>query len=134
MVTIALIVMVGSLLGVAGTRMFQDKQFEISLKKLSEELALTESLALTYQVDITVVLKKRRGELILFREIDNAPPKIDFLFKETVALPGLEIPDSPTILRFYSNHHKEAPETLTFRAKHAKKTATMELSFFHLLK
>ena len=112
--------------------MFQGKQFELSLKKVSEELALTESLALTYQIDITVLLKKRGKQLIMTREVDSAPPKIDFLFKEVLTFPGLELHEEPTIIRFYGNHYKEAPSTLTFRAKHGKKSATMDLTFFHL--
>ncbi|MBS0585090.1 MAG: type II secretion system protein [Verrucomicrobia bacterium] len=131
-VTMALVILVGSLMTVLGNRMFQEKQFEIASKKLSEELALTESLALTYQIDITVFLKKSGKDLVLTREVDRAPPKIAFLFEKSITFSHIQLENREEILRFYGNHHKEMPPSLALKATQIKKCATIDTRFFHV--
>jgi prepilin-type N-terminal cleavage/methylation domain-containing protein len=130
LVCLMLLSMAGSLLIYKGGKLLKERRFSSSCEKISSEIAVTKNLALTYQIDIDLVLEQKKGKIYLTRKTDFAPQSIRGLFQGETAFPEVVFgkEDEKKNLIFFGNGWIEGEEKVTLcMASHLKKQYSVQI-------
>jgi hypothetical protein len=122
--------MAGSILIFKGGKLLKERRFSSSCEKISSEINFTKNLAVTYQIDIELVLEQKSGKIYLTRKTDFAPKSIKSLFQGELSFPevvfGKESEKKEVF--FYSNGWIEGEEKITLcMASHLKKQYSLQI-------
>ncbi len=124
LVCIMLLAMAGSVVIYKGGKLLQDRRFSSSCEKITSEIILTKSLALTYQIDIDLLLEQKKGKIYLTRKTDSPHHSIQALFGGETPYPEIVFGKEDEIkeIHFYGNGWIEGEEKITLSmASHLKK-------------
>ncbi len=130
LVCLVLLSMMGSLLIYKGGKLLKERRFSSSCEKISSEIALTKNLALTYQIDIDLVLEQKKGKIYLTRKTDFPPQSIRGLFQVETTFPEVVFgkEDGKKEIVFFGNGWIEGEEKVTLcMASHLKKQYSMQI-------
>lgn len=130
LVCLVLLSMAGSILIFKGGKLLKERRFSSSLEKISSEIAFTKNLALTYQIDIELVLEQKSGKIYLTRKTDFAPRSIQPLFEKEVVFPEVVFGNKSERkdFLFYGNGWIEGEENITLcMASHLKKQYSVQI-------
>lgn len=130
LVCLTLLAIAWSLLVYKGGKLLQERRFSSSCEKLTSEIFVTKSLALTYQIDIDLVLEQRNGKFYFSRKTDFAESNIRSLFQSEIVFPELVFgkEDEKKELHFYGNGWIEGDDKITLSmASHLKKQYSVEI-------
>ena len=130
LVCMMLLAMAGSVTIYKGGKLLQERRFSTSCEKMKSEILLTRNLALTYQIDINLLLEQKKGKIYLTRKTDAPQKSIKALFQTTT--PFVEIvfgkDDETKVINFYGNGWIEGENKLTLcMASHLKKQYSVEI-------
>jgi hypothetical protein len=118
MLSLVILVSIGSLLATKGYAFLQERQFYASMQKLSDEIYLTKVLAATYQIDIDLTLTKEGNTLLFTRTTDHIPQKkLSYLFNKKEKYKNLSLKEKKANeIHFYGNGFIELDAPLSFSA------------------
>ncbi len=124
LVCMVLLSMAGSFVVYKGWGMLQEKRFSTSCEKMGSEIHLTKGLAVSYQIDIELMLEQKGNRVYVTRKTEAFPEGIKTLFQTTIAMPEIAFREGDGVkeLHFYGNGWIEGDEKVTFfMPKHTKK-------------
>ncbi len=130
MVCMTLLAIMGSVMIYKGTKLLQERRFSSSCETLTSEIFLTKSLAISYQIDIHLILEQKNGKFYLTRNTDFSPKHIKPLLESRVELPELVFGKEDLVKEFYfyGNGWIDGEEKLIlFMASHLKKQYNVEV-------
>ncbi len=130
MVCMILLAVMGSVMIYNGGKLLQERRFSSSCEKITSEIFLTKSLAITYQIDIHLVLEQKKGKIYMTRNTDFAPENIKSLFDSPLELPELVFgkDDEVKEFYFYGNGWIEGNEKVILSmASHLKKQYNVDI-------
>ncbi len=130
LICMMLLAMAGSVAIYNGGKLLQERRFSTSCEKITSEIMLTKSLALTYQIDIKLLLVQKKGKIYLTRKTDSPPNSIKVLFQIPTAFPEIvfgKIEEEKEI-NFYGNGWIEGDDQLTLcMTSHLKKQYSVNI-------
>lgn len=117
LICLVLLVGIGGFFSVRGYYLLGEKRSHVAMRRLADELYLTKTLALTHQIDITVILKQDSSGIIFKRETDYAPVALTKYFQKSIKLSNLVLNDGDRLVHFYSNGWIDDTKLIFFHAK-----------------
>ena len=98
-----------------GSKMLKEHRFRTSCERLSGEVLLTRNLALTYQIDIDLVLEQKGSKVYLLRKTDFIPEGLKGVFNGVVfAGIAFKEKDGAEEFHFYGNGWVDGEEKVVF--------------------
>jgi Tfp pilus assembly protein FimT len=116
LVCMMLLAMAGSVAIYKGGKLLQERRFSTSSEKIISEILLTKSIALTYGLDINLVLEQKNGKIYLTRKTDSPPHLLIALFQKPTSFSELVFgkENEEKVITFYGNGWIEGEDRLTF--------------------
>lgn len=117
LICLVLLVGMGGFFSVRGYHLLGEKRAHVAMRRLSDELYLTKTLALTHQIDITITLKQGPSYIVLERKTDFAPGAVSKYFQKSIKLSNLVLKGNNREIHFYSNGWIDDTKPIFFHTK-----------------
>jgi Tfp pilus assembly protein FimT len=116
---LTILTIIGSLLISKSKTFLDDQRFQSQCKKIQREIILTKNLAITYKIDIDLVLEQKNGKIYLTRKTCFLPDSIRSLFFEETYISSVLLgkEDEKKEINFYSSGWIEGVDNLHLFAK-----------------